>query len=124
MKKSDGFRMKALYAVSSILLGLIQRAVGIGNNLLQGDGSAIHMGNADTDGDGILDGDLVIIQKTETANKGDTVVAYVNNEATLKEYQPTQKGIELHPKNPEFDIIKIYKNDEFRIGGIVSGTRC
>ena len=37
MKKSDGFRMKALYAVSSILLGLIQRAVGIGNNLLQGD---------------------------------------------------------------------------------------
>ena len=51
MKKSDGFRMKALYAVSSILLGLIQRAVGIGNNLLQGDGSAIHMGNADTDGD-------------------------------------------------------------------------
>ena len=57
--------------------------------------------------DGILDGDLVIIQKTETATNGDTVVAYVNDEATLKEYHQNQKRIELHPKNAEFDIIKI-----------------
>ena len=72
--------------------------------------------------DGILDGDLVIIQTTETATNGDTVVAYVNNEATLKEYHQTQQRIELHPKNPEFNIIKINKSDDFRIAGIVWGV--
>ena len=72
--------------------------------------------------DGILDGDLVIIKKTETANNGDTVVAYVNDEATLKEYHHTHKQIELHPKNTEFDIIKISEHDDFRIGGIVLGV--
>ena len=36
--------------------------------------------------DGILDGDLVIIKKGYTAENGDIVVAYVNDEATLKEY--------------------------------------
>ncbi|MBT5078525.1 MAG: repressor LexA, partial [Candidatus Marinimicrobia bacterium] len=72
--------------------------------------------------DGILDGDLVIIKKTETANNGDTVVAYVNDEATLKEYHYTNKKIELHPKNAEFDIIKINERVDFRIGGIVLGV--
>ena len=71
--------------------------------------------------DGILDGDLVIVQKVETAKNGDTVVAYVNNEATLKEYHSTQKRIELHPKNTNFNIIKINESDDFRIGGIVLG---
>ncbi|MBT6870896.1 MAG: repressor LexA [Candidatus Marinimicrobia bacterium] len=72
--------------------------------------------------DGILDGDFVIIKKTETANNGDTVVAYVNDEATLKEYHYTNKKIELHPKNAEFDIIKINERVDFRIGGIVLGV--
>ena len=72
--------------------------------------------------DGILDGDFVIIHKTETANTGDTVVAYVNNEATLKEFHINKKSIELHPKNSDFAIIKINNEDDFRIGGIVLGV--
>jgi repressor LexA len=69
--------------------------------------------------DGILDGDHVIIKKTEIANSGDTIVAYVNDEATLKQYIPKKNHIELHPKNPQFKPIKVDKNDDFRIGGIV-----
>jgi len=72
--------------------------------------------------DGILDGDLVIIKKSETANNGDTVVAYVNNEATLKELHIANKSIQLHPKNSDFEVIKINKKDDFRIGGIVLGV--
>ena len=71
--------------------------------------------------DGILDGDFVIIQKAETANSGDTVVAYINNEATLKEFHINKTSIELHPKNSDFAIIKINNEDDFRIGGIVLG---
>ena len=69
--------------------------------------------------DQIRDGDYVIVKKTETANKGDTVVALVNNEATLKRYYLGDKGVELHPQNPDFDIIHVKPADDFQINGIV-----
>ena len=62
------------------------------------------------------------IDCVETAKNGDTVVAYVNDEATLKEYHRTKERIELHPKNTAFDIINIDESDDFRIGGIVLGV--
>ena len=69
--------------------------------------------------DQIRDGDYVIVKKTETANKGDTVVALVNNEATLKRYYLGDKGVELHPQNLDFDIIHVKPIDDFQINGIV-----
>ena len=69
--------------------------------------------------DQIRDGDYIIVKKTETANKGETVVALVNNEATLKRYYLSDKGVELHPQNPDFDIIHVQPEDDFQINGIV-----
>jgi len=71
--------------------------------------------------DGIIDGDIVIIKKTEVANSGEIVVAYVNGEATLKRYYLRNNQIELHPQNSSYDKIIIKKNDDFRIGGILIG---
>ena len=73
-------------------------------------------------GENIEDGDFVIIKKTNTAASGDPIVAYVNDEATLKKYYPAQDGIELHPQNPDYNIIHVSPNDDFRIGGIVLGV--
>ena len=36
---------------------------------------------------GINDGDLVLTRQQNQANNGDNVVALINNEATIKEYQ-------------------------------------
>ena len=36
--------------------------------------------------DGILDGDIIFVQKQSYANNGDTVVAMVNNQATVKRF--------------------------------------
>ena len=69
--------------------------------------------------DHIQDDDFIIVRKTETANNGDTVVALVNNEATLKRYYTGTNGAELHPRNPEYDIIYVYPEDDFQINGIV-----
>jgi repressor LexA len=69
--------------------------------------------------DQIRDGDYIIVRKIETANNGDTVVALINNEATLKRYYLSDKGVELHPQNPDFDIIHVSPDDHFRINGIV-----
>jgi len=68
--------------------------------------------------DQIRDGDYIIVKKTETAVNGDTVVALMNNEATLKRYY-RKKGIELHPQNLDFDIIHVKDSDDFKINGIV-----
>ena len=69
--------------------------------------------------DQIRDGDYIIVKRVETANEGDTVVALVNNEATLKRYYLSDKGVELHPQNPDFDIIHVQPEDDFQINGIV-----
>ena len=65
------------------------------------------------------DGDYIIVKRVETAYHGDTVVALVNNEATLKRYYIGDNGVELHPQNPKFDILHIKNTDTFQINGIV-----
>ena len=67
----------------------------------------------------IRDGDYVIIKKVDIAHNGNTVVALINNEATLKRYYKSKQGIELHPQNSDFDIIKVKMEDDFLINGIV-----
>ena len=67
--------------------------------------------------DQILDGDYIIVKRTETANNGETVVALVNNEATLKRYYIGDKGVELHPRNSDFDVIHVKPKDDFQING-------
>lgn len=50
---------------------------------------------------GIMEGDLVIVRKQETANDGDIVVALIDNETTLKRFyrDPEKRMIRLHPEN-------------------------
>jgi len=69
--------------------------------------------------DHIEDGDYVIIRRKPEASQGQTVVAFVNGEATLKRYYPKSNGVELHPRNPDYDVIRVSAEDEFRIGGVV-----
>lgn len=67
----------------------------------------------------IHDGDLIIAKKTKIARSGQIVVALINGEATLKCYVPKSDGVELHPRNPKFPIIKINPEDDFYINGVL-----
>lgn len=51
--------------------------------------------------DGILDGDIIFVQSQETAKNGDTVVAMVNNQATVKRFY-------LHSANKENLFVHTY----------------
>lgn len=56
--------------------------------------------------DGILDGDYVVIEKTEEASDGDIVVALVdNNLATLKRFYRENGRVALRPANAQMDPI-------------------
>lgn len=67
--------------------------------------------------DGILDGDYVVIEKTETAKNGDIVVALVDDSlATLKRFYKENDRVVLKPANSTME--PIYPKD-VRIQGIV-----
>ncbi len=60
--------------------------------------------------DGILDGDYVVIEKSDTADEGDIVVALVDdNLATLKRFMRQDGRVVLMPANR--DMEPIYPND-------------
>ncbi|MBI1359609.1 MAG: transcriptional repressor LexA [Alphaproteobacteria bacterium] len=66
---------------------------------------------------GILDGDTVVLKKTDTAQSGDIVVALVNDEhATLKRFRRKGGSIALEAANPDFGT-QIYGPDKVRIQG-------
>ena len=77
-------------------------------------------GDSMTD-DGILNGDYVILKKVQVARPGDTVVALINGEATLKQYYHGSNGIELHPKNNNYSVIHVNPDDDLHIQGLVVG---
>ncbi|MCB9477111.1 MAG: repressor LexA [Deltaproteobacteria bacterium] len=54
---------------------------------------------------GIFPGDLAIVRRQPTAESGQIVVAMVDGEATIKRLRFRGKRAELHPANPEFDVI-------------------
>lgn len=74
---------------------------------------------------GICDGDIAVIDRSVEAADGDVVVAYVNEEFTMKYLDIIHKGdgyIELKPANDKFKSIRIDTLDEFEVWGVVVWT--
>lgn len=72
--------------------------------------------------DNIQDGDVIIVEKRESAENGQSVVALINNEqVTLKKFYIEADGIRLQPANSEMEPIML-KNNEVQVLGIVSGV--
>ncbi len=73
------------------------------------------------EGDHVLDGDYVIVEKRPTAKDGDMVVALVRNtEATLKRYHREPGKIRLEPANPAYPVM-VFNEEEVTIQGVVVG---
>tara|TARA_B100001971_G_scaffold215193_1_gene260072 strand:- start:160765 stop:161370 length:606 start_codon:yes stop_codon:yes gene_type:complete len=70
--------------------------------------------------DGILDGDVIVVKEQNTAQNGQTVIAVIDNEATVKRYFKKSKQIELHPANATMKPI-IVDHGDFQIKGILVG---
>jgi repressor LexA len=66
---------------------------------------------------GILDGDVVILKRTESADSGDIVVALIDSEeATLKRLRKRGNSIALEAANPAYET-RIFGPDRVRIQG-------
>ena len=70
---------------------------------------------------GILDGDIVIVKKANTARNNQIVVALVDQEeATLKRIYKSGQTIELIPENKDFET-KSFGPDRVEVQGILVG---
>lgn len=68
-------------------------------------------------GEGIFDGDIVIIKKQSVAENGQTVVAIIDdNEATLKKLYREKNRFRLEPRNP--DMLPLFRK-EVEVRGVV-----
>lgn len=72
--------------------------------------------------DGIHEGDYVVVRQQDRANAGQTIVALVDDEATVKHYQPRRDHIELVAANPKYEPIVVEHGQDFRILGVVKGV--
>lgn len=70
--------------------------------------------------DGIHHGDLVFVKRQTTAFNGQTVVALINGDATLKRYYHEGNRIRLQPANTHMDPIFVYPDQDFQIRGVVA----
>jgi repressor LexA len=71
---------------------------------------------------GIIDGDLLAVQKSREARNGQIVVARLGDEVTVKRFRRTRTTIELLPENPDFQpIIVPFGDVDFELEGIAVG---
>lgn len=75
-------------------------------------------------GDGIMDGDIILVRQQTSAEIGDPIVAILKGnfeeKATLKRFYPKGDIIELRPRNPAMKSILV-RPDEFEIRGKFCG---
>ena len=73
-------------------------------------------------GAGILDGDLVAVQRTPEVRNRQIVVARLEDEVTVKRYRQEGKLVWLLPENPDYAPIKVDLNQQsLIIEGVVVG---
>ncbi|MGH7399252.1 MAG: transcriptional repressor LexA [Candidatus Rokuibacteriota bacterium] len=71
----------------------------------------------------IMDGDLVLVRKQETAGSGDIVAAMIDGEATVKRFARESGAVVLRPEHPTMKPIVVEPGrGDFRILGKVVGV--
>ncbi len=70
---------------------------------------------------GILEGDMVLAEKTDRHRPGDIVIAEIDGAWTLKYLRKTKDGtLYLQPANPDYE--DIYPKHQFQVAAVVRGV--
>ncbi|CAM3072274.1 MULTISPECIES: transcriptional repressor LexA [Pseudoalteromonas] len=72
---------------------------------------------------GIMDGDLLAVHRTQTAENGQVVVARVDEDVTVKRLEKAGRKVLLHAENDDFESIEVdLENESFNIEGLAVGV--
>lgn len=99
-----------------------REAVAVPQHMVRKNSYALRVRGHSMIDDHIQDGDIIIVEKRETAENGESVVAMINGErVTLKRFYVESDGIRLQPANPTMEPIYL-RHEELQILGIVAGV--
>ena len=70
---------------------------------------------------GIMDGDLLAVQKAKEAKNGQIVVARLGEDVTVKRFRRNKHLIELHAENPDYPTIVVEPGEPFEVEGVAVG---
>jgi repressor LexA len=73
-------------------------------------------------GAGMLPDDYVVVRHQDAATAGEIIVALLEDEATVKYYQPRRDRVELVAANPAYQPILVTPEMRFQIIGVVKGV--
>lgn len=71
-------------------------------------------------GEGIMEGDLVVVEKGRQPKIGDVVIAEVDGEWTIKYFKKKSDQVYLEAANPKYPLI--WPKTELRLGGVVTAV--
>jgi DNA polymerase V len=69
---------------------------------------------------GIHDGDILIIDKSLEAKHNSVLICFIDGEFTVKKVQKINGDLYLIPQNKDFAPIKVSKESDFRLWGVVT----
>lgn len=69
---------------------------------------------------GIHDGDILIIDKSLSPSHNSVLICFIDGEFTVKKIQKKNGDLYLMPQNKEFAPIKVDKESDFRLWGVVT----
>ena len=99
----------------------IPEAVEVPESLLAGGNNfALQVQGESMIDEGIRDGDVLIIRKQDHADNGQTVVAQIEGEATIKKFYQRDGRVELRPANEELKPL-VVPAEKVEIIGVVVG---
>jgi repressor LexA len=97
----------------------VSESVALPEDLLgRGETFALRVRGDSMIGEGILDGDLVVVESRPEAPNGATVVALVRGEATVKKLYRERGRVRLQPANERVAPI-VAREDEVQVRGVV-----
>lgn len=73
-------------------------------------------------GEGIEEGDILVIDKSLELDDDDLAVCYIDGEFTVKRVRLETDAAWLVPSNPDYPLIKVTRDNNFMIWGIVTFT--
>lgn len=71
-------------------------------------------------GEGIHDGDILVVDRSLRPANGDIIVASVDGDFTVKTFRKDKAGVHLEPANPDFPVITLKPGQELDYFGKVT----
>ena len=69
---------------------------------------------------GIYNGDLLVVERRESAESGDIVIAEIKGEFTIKRFEKKKTSLYLIPANQKYLKRQINSRDNFAVWGVVN----